>query len=64
MTAFFQDGEVYRVDVNGNVMVIYYPIDDKDSTIIGLDYSEGSFLRMKVRERKWSAEHLSARLME
>ncbi|MDD6472752.1 MAG: OstA-like protein [Bacteroidales bacterium] len=52
MTAFFQDGEVYRVDVNGNVMVIYYPIDDKDSTIIGLDYSEGSFLRMKVRERK------------
>lgn len=41
-----------QVDVNGNVLVVFYPIDDKDSTMIGLNYSEGSFLRMLLKERR------------
>ena len=52
MMAYFDNGEARTVDVNGSVMVIYYPVDDKDSTAIGMDYTEGSFLRMELRDQK------------
>ena len=48
----FIGGDMRQVDVNGNVLVVFYPIDDKDSTMIGLNYSEGSFLRMLLKERR------------
>lgn len=52
MKAFFNNGEMRQVDVNGNVLVIYYPIDDKDSTKIGMNYTEGAFLRMLLKDRR------------
>ena len=52
MKGFFVGGVMRQVDVNGNVLVVFYPIDDKDSTMIGLNYSEGSFLRMLLKERR------------
>lgn len=52
MKAFFEDGEMRQVDVNGNVLVVFYPIDDKDSTFIGLNHAEGGFLRMRLKERR------------
>lgn len=52
MMAYFHDGELRQVDVNGNVLVVYYPVDEKDSTIIGMDYTEGSFMRLELREQK------------
>jgi len=52
MKAFFAEGDMRQVDVNGNVLVVFYPIDDKDSTMIGLNSSEGSFLRMLLKERR------------
>ncbi len=52
MMAYFIEGEVRQIDVNGNVLVVYYPIDDKDSSMIGLNYSEGSFLRMEIKDRR------------
>ncbi len=52
MMAYFDHGEMRRVEVNGNVLVVYYPIDDKDSTMIGMDYTEGGFLRMLLKDRK------------
>ena len=52
MKGFFVGGDMRQVDVNGNVLVVFYPIDDKDSTMIGLNYSEGSFLRMLLKERR------------
>ena len=52
MMAYFRDGEMRQVDVNGSVLVIYYPIDEKDSTKIGMDYTEGGFLRMMLKDRK------------
>ena len=52
MMAYFHEGEMRQVDVNGNVLVTYYPLDDKDSTMIGMDYTEGGFLRMMIKERK------------
>lgn len=52
MKGFFVGGDMRQVDVNGNVLVVFYPIDDKDSAMIGLNYSEGSFLRMLLKERR------------
>ncbi|MDR1004637.1 MAG: hypothetical protein LBL97_06510 [Prevotellaceae bacterium] len=52
MKAFFIEGDMRQVDVNGSVMLIYYPVDDKDTTLIGLNYAEGGFLRMNLKERK------------
>ena len=52
MKAYFVDGEMRQVDVNGNVLVVFYPIDDKDSKFIGLNHAEGGFLRMLLKERR------------
>lgn len=52
MTAFFENGEMRQVDVNGNVTVVYYPIEERDSSYIGLDFTEGGFMRMLLRDRK------------
>ena len=52
MKAFFVDGEMRQVDVNSNVYVIFYPVEETDSTLIGLNSSEGSFLRMFLKDRK------------
>ena len=34
MIAHFEGGEIKETEVNGNVLTIYHPIDEKDSTII------------------------------
>ena len=52
LKAMFKEGEMDKVELNGNVLVIYYPIDEKDSTILLMDYTEGSFLRLQFAERK------------
>lgn len=52
MKGFFVEGDMRQIDVNGNVLVVFYPIDDKDSTMIGLNYAEGSFLRVLLKERR------------
>ncbi|EKU89965.1 OstA-like protein [Bacteroides oleiciplenus] len=52
MKAFFIDGDMRQVDVNGNVLVIFYPVEEKDSSLIGLNYAEGGFLRMLLKERR------------
>ena len=52
MKAYFEQGEMRRVDVNGNVIVVFYPIEEKDSTFIGLNHAEGGFLRMTLKNRR------------
>ena len=52
MMAYFQEGEMRRVEVNGNVLVVYYPVEERDSSLIGMDYTEGSFLRMLLKDRR------------
>lgn len=49
--AYFRDGEARKVDVVGNVLVVYYP-EEKDSTMIGMNYSETSLLNMYLKDRK------------
>lgn len=52
MKGFFVDGDMRRMEVNGNVLVVFYPVEEKDSTLIIMDYTEGSFLRMFLKDRK------------
>lgn len=52
MMAYFEGGEMRRVEVNGNVLVVYYPVEERDSSLIGMDYTEGSFLRMILKDRR------------
>lgn len=52
MKGFFVDGDMRRVEVNGNVLVVFYPVEEKDSTLIMMDYTEGSFLKMLLKDRK------------
>ena len=52
MMAYFKDGDMRQVDVNGSVLVIFYPVEEKDSSLILMNYSEGGFLRMLLKERR------------
>lgn len=52
MEAFFREGELYQVNADGNVLVIYYPVEEQDSSLILMDYTEGSFLRLRLEDRK------------
>ena len=49
--AYFAEGEARKIDVIGNVLLIYYP-EEKDSTMIGMNTSETSLLNLFLRDRK------------
>ena len=52
MMAFFQKGEIRETQAVNNVKLVYYPVDDSDSTLIGLNYTETPKLRMFLENRK------------
>lgn len=52
MRAYFKDGQLRENWAVSNVKLVYYPIDDADSTIIGLDYTETDTLKMYLTADK------------
>lgn len=46
LDADFVDGKVRRTVATGNVRSIFYPVDDSDSTLTGLNYLETDTMRM------------------
>ena len=52
MFAYFENGEIRQGRAKDNVLIVYYPIDDKDSTLIGLNYTETSDMRMFMENQK------------
>lgn len=52
MKAFFLNGEVHEANAIDNVQIVYYPVDDSDSTLIGLNYTETSEMKMYLENRK------------
>ncbi|MBR4920362.1 MAG: hypothetical protein IKZ62_03465 [Prevotella sp.] len=52
MLAYFEKGEIYETDAVGNVLIVYYPIDDADSSLIGLNYTETPWMKMYLEKRK------------
>ncbi len=51
MRSFFQQGEMRENQVNGNVRLIFYPLE-KDSTVLYQNYTETSKMRMFMKDRK------------
>lgn len=52
MFAYFTKGQISQTEATGNVRSVYYPIDDKDSTLMGLVYMETDTMRMYMRDRQ------------
>lgn len=52
MKAYFRNGDIHQADVIGNVRIVYYTIDDKDSTLIGVNNAETSLLNVYLKDRK------------
>jgi lipopolysaccharide export system protein LptA len=52
LTAYFQGGEIYKMHVDGNAESIYYPIDEKDGSFIGLFKSVSSYINFDIKSRK------------
>ncbi len=52
MFAYFTDGNIHETEAVGNVRSVYYPVDDKDSTLMGLVYIETDTMRMYMKDRK------------
>ena len=50
--AYIDSGQLYKVNVNGNAETIYYPKDEKDSTLIGLNKTESSYVVMYLKNKK------------
>ncbi len=64
MNAYFADGKIREVHAIGNVKAIYYPIDEEDSTLMLLNYTETDTLRMYLTEDRqidkiWTCKHVS-----
>lgn len=57
MIAYFENGDIRQLDVNGNVMAIMLPME-KDSTYNKLVNAEGSFLIVKIKERQMEKMNL------
>lgn len=53
MNAYFDEGKIRMSEAVGNVQTVYYPIDDSDSTLIGMINLETDTMRMFLTpERK------------
>lgn len=50
--AHVDSGQLKKVNVNGNAETIYYPVDEKDSTIIGLNKTQSSYVVMYLKNKK------------
>jgi hypothetical protein len=52
MKAFFKKGEMCEAQAIDNVLIIYYPIDEADSSLILLNYQETSLAKLFFENRK------------
>ena len=52
MKAFFLKGEIRETQAIDNVLIVYYPVDESDSTLIGLNYTETPIMKMFLENRK------------
>lgn len=63
MKAWFDEkGELKVNQAEGNVLIVYYPIDEADSSLIGLNYTETDTMRMyfaakRKLEKIWMCKH-------
>ena len=51
MNAYFQDGDIHKMDMSGNVEVIFYP-EESDKSLIGLNNAQSSYLKAFFNKRQ------------
>ena len=61
MNAFFEQGKVRMSEAVGNVMTVYYPVEERDTSLIGLVYLETDTMRMFITperqlEKIWASK--------
>lgn len=64
LDSYFTDGQIKKAEAIGNVQIVYYPIDEKDSTLMMLNYTETdtllmSFTGQRQLEKIWTSKHVS-----
>jgi len=52
MIAYLDSNQLKKVDVNGNAESVYYPVDDKDSSLVGLNKTQSSYVKMYLKNKK------------
>ena len=52
INAFFNEGEINNIFVDGNAESIYYPIDDKDGSYIGVNNTKSSYMSIEIEKQK------------
>lgn len=52
MQVYFEEGKARQTWAIGNVQVVYYPIDDVDTTLIGLNYMETDTMKMYLSPQR------------
>lgn len=52
MHAYFVDGQIRRAIAVSNVLSIFYPVDDQDSSLVMLNYLETDTMKMYFAERR------------
>lgn len=61
MFAYFTDGKLRQNSAISNVKVVYYPVEESDTSVIGLNYTETDTLRMYIApDRKLEKIWMSA----
>ncbi len=61
MNAYFIDGKIRQSDAIGSVQTVYYPVEDRDSSLVGLFYLETDTMRMfmtpeRKMEKIWASK--------
>lgn len=46
MYGYFEEGKIRWGQAIGNVLIVFYPVDDKDSSLVGLNYTETDTMRV------------------
>lgn len=52
MNAYFEEGSLRMSEAIGNVQTVYYPVEDRDSTLIGMVYMETDTMRMFLNNER------------
>lgn len=52
MNAYFEEGNLSMSEAIGNVQTVYYPVEDRDSTLIGMVYMETDTMRMFLNHER------------
>jgi lipopolysaccharide export system protein LptA len=57
LTAFFVNGEMHRIDVEGNTETIYYPLDENGLDFLGRNKTESPNMVILIEDRKPAEIH-------